>query len=558
MRSQFFRKRLSCLLILCLGGGEAVGQSAYNGSEAAKPASGTLLKSERDQLLAKISDLQAQIDALRKQIGMERPVETETAVPPISPDDSAKVQVPRKEVMDSSSQTSPGRIRPGQISVLKDRVNIGGYGSVRFEANDVGGDFFVPGGSARGFTFRRFVLTTDTHLSDRLRIHTETEFERLLELEIERKVERSAGGLRFEQGLEGTNGGAIELEQAWGQFDFSKNHGIRFGVVLSPVGRYNINHDDDYWDLPRRTLTDRDAPVLPVKAAWRELGAGLVGHGNVGGRGRIDYQVYLLGGATLDFAMNQISQTRGSQPARLVSEAEVGLTSGAFDGTKSAQALGYRLAYSPRLGSEIALSGYHGRYTPGFLPVSEVLQVIGLDGDFKHKGFEVEGEMIASDFGNVRNVLAAFAERAFAASVESTGSGGLGSEIEFSLEGLARRRYGFWTDVKYHWRPEFLRKTFLGRGFEDPVLIPIVRFERVWLKDLVTGLAFDQGALTELAQENRSQDRLTVGISYRPVPSFAFQLAYEHNRRRSGSMLIYPAVPLNSTNGFLLGMSFGF
>ena len=176
MRSQFFRKRLSCLLILCLGGGEAVGQSAYNGSEAAKPASGTLLKSERDQLLAKISDLQAQIDALRKQIGMERPVETETAVPPISPDDSAKVQVPRKEVMDSSSQTSPGRIRPGQISVLKDRVNIGGYGSVRFEANDVGGDFFVPGGSARGFTFRRFVLTTDTHLSDRLRIHTETEF----------------------------------------------------------------------------------------------------------------------------------------------------------------------------------------------------------------------------------------------------------------------------------------------------------------------------------------------------------------------------------------------
>jgi hypothetical protein len=558
MWSQCLWKWLLCLLVLSLGSRFAWGQSASVASEVTKTGGAAPQKYDRDLLLSKISDLQAQINALRKQIAVEVPPEAGAPVPPMPASEPAKVSISPSEGLDVNSKTSFGNERQGQISLLGDRVKIGGYGSVRFEANDVGDDHFVPGGSAKGFTFRRFVLTTETRLNDRLRIYTETEFERLLELEVERKVESNGGGLQFEQGLEGTNGGSIELEQAWGQFDISKNHGFRFGVVLPPVGRYNINHDDDYWDLPRRTLTDRDAPVLPVKAAWRELGAGLVGHGNVGERGRIDYQVYVLGGATLDFAINQINQTGGSQPGRVVSETEVGLTSGAFDGTKSAQAIGYRLAYSPRLGSEIALSGYHGKYTPAYLPVSEALHVIGLDGNFKHKAFEVEGETIVSDFGNVRDVLAAFAERAFASTVETPSNGGLGTAIEFSLEGLARRRYGFWTDVKYHWRPDFLKKSFLGRGFDDPVVIPIVRYERVWLKDLVTSLAFDQGIVTELAQENRSQDRLTVGISYRPVPSFAFQLAYEHNRRLSGSMLIFPAIPLKSTNGFLMGMSFGF
>jgi hypothetical protein len=560
MQFQKSSKWLLGLLVVIMGGGVSWGQNVGRPSDADQEGQRVTRQSERNKLLAKISDLQAQIDALRRLIEQD---ETAGTGAPGGAGPGPEQSQGRNSPGQSSTplvETSSLPDRPPAVNLLDARVKIGGYGSVRFEANNAGGDHSAPGSAARGFTFRRFVLTTDTRINDRLRIYTETEFERLLELEIERKVQGGPQGLQFEQGLEGSNGGSVELEQAWAQFDFSKNHGFRFGVVLSPVGRYNINHDDDYWDIPRRTLTDRDAPVLPVKAAWRELGAGFVGHANMGGSGRIDYQVYVLGGATLDFTLNQITQTGSSQPRRLISEAEVGLTSGAFDGTKSAQAVSYRVAYSPRLGSEIALSGYHGKYTPGFLPVSESIHVLGLDGIFKHKAFQVEGELIVSSFGNVRNVLSAFASRAFASSVEAPGNGGqdLGSEIEFSLEGLARRRYGFWADVKYYWRPEFLKKTFLGRGFEDPILIPIFRYERVWLKDLVTDLSFDQGLLTDLAQENRSQDRLTFGISYRPVPSFAFQLAYEHNQRRSGSGLIFPALPLKSTNGFLAGMTFGF
>ena len=35
--------------------------------------------------------------------------------------------------------------------------------------------------------------------------------------------------------------------------------------------------DDNRWNIARRSLVDRGVPVLPVKAAWPELGAGFLG-----------------------------------------------------------------------------------------------------------------------------------------------------------------------------------------------------------------------------------------------------------------------------------------
>ncbi len=44
-----------------------------------------------------------------------------------------------------------------------------------------------------------------------------------------------------------------------------------------PLGRFNLRHDDNLWNLPRRSLVDRGVPVLPSTAAWDELGVGFVG-----------------------------------------------------------------------------------------------------------------------------------------------------------------------------------------------------------------------------------------------------------------------------------------
>jgi hypothetical protein len=439
-------------------------------------------------------------------------------------------------------------------------LHVGGYGSFRFEANDIPDRQFVPGGSGKGFTFRRFVLTTDAKLSDRLRVYSETEFERLLEIEVEKKASREGGGVKFSQEVEGNSSGEVSIEQMWLQFDLGKNQGVRAGIVLPPLGRFNINHDDDYWDLPRRTLVDRDAPVVPVKTAWREAGAGLVGSFNLGMNSKISYQAYVLSGATLNFNLENVAQTRVPRRSKLETEVEVKLQSGAVDGTKNAEAFSWRVAASPTLAGEIAVSGYHGKYTPDFISISEPINSWGLDGKWRFGRFEVEGEGIYSRFGNTRGVAGAFAQAVANSTVETTGAEAaqLESEIEIELKGLARRRSGFWTDFKYHWRPAFLKKTFLGKGFEDPQIIPIVRYERVWVKQQIDGLAFGAGAIRSLSLENREQYRVTAGINYRPIQRVGFQFAYEHNGLPSGSSLIFPEVTAGSTNGFVMGTTFSF
>src|SRR5204862_1279562 len=116
----------------------------------------------------------------------------------------------------------------------------------------------------------------------RFRIYTELEFERFRKVELQSNVVQENGGLSVEQTVEGTTHSEISLEQAWFQLEFKDYIRLQGGAVLVPVGRFNLNHDDNQWNLPRRSLVDREVPVLPVEAAWDELGMGLNGDVNLG------------------------------------------------------------------------------------------------------------------------------------------------------------------------------------------------------------------------------------------------------------------------------------
>jgi len=430
------------------------------------------------------------------------------------------------------------------------RLHLGGYGSFRYEANDVDD-------AKNGFTFRRFVVTTDSRIADRFRVYSELELERLLNLELEKSADVTDGGVKFESEVEGNRGAEISLEQMWMQFDVGKQQSIRGGIVLPPLGRYNIHHDDDYWDLPRRTLTDRNVPIIPVPTAWRELGLGWVGSTRVGSTGRLDFQAYLVSGATLDFNIENIVQTRTPDTNKLELESSIGLASGAVDGSSSAEAGAWRVAYSPTLAGEIAASGYHGRYTPDWITAKQLVNSFALDGKWRFGAFEVEGEAVYSDFGKVTQVAQSIAQSVYNSSA-ALENAELENEIEIELKGLTSRKWGFWTDAKYHWRPEWLKSSFLGSSFEDPQLIPIIRYERVWLDGNINELTFSGGVIDDLESENFSQDRITAGINYKPTPQVGFQFAYERNNRRGGSRMIYPDTDQSSTNGFLAGWTFGF
>jgi hypothetical protein len=277
--------------------------------------------------------------------------------------------------------------------------------------------------------------------------------------------------------------------------------------------------------------------------------------------------VYALNGAALDFNLeHELTSTAGAPgSAELVLNSELQLTSGFFDGSKSATAFAWRAAYSPTLGGEFAISGYHGKYAPSFLSFRESLTTLAYDHKWWWKGFETEAEAVYTGLGNLDNVLAGFAVAAFNSvnsTAPSSSTGGLTSAtVEMELANLSRTRYGFWTDFKYHARPQWLKRSFLGKNFEDPQIIPILRYERVWLNGVTDNInvsGFGPVRLISFTQENLQQERVTAGLSYRPVTQFAMQAAYEHNRRVDGSQLIFPRVSQDSTNGLILGMSFGF
>lgn len=425
-------------------------------------------------------------------------------------------------------------------------LDLGGYGSARYEANDAEG---VPD----AFTLRRFVVTTDARWKDRLQVYSEIEYERLSEIEVERGVEATEGGLAFEQEIEGTSGSEIALEQAWGQFNLTPSLGVRLGAILPPVGRFNTDHDDNVWNFARRPLADRDGGVLPASAAWTEVGLGLLGS-TVAGDWSVDWQVFVMNGVELDFAIEEIVQTRNPSRDKLELEAVVRPTQGAFDGSGEADAFAGRLAVSPRLGSELGLSFYTGDYTPSWIETDASIRTLGVDGTHRLGPVTLEGEFLWTKHDDLDTVIADFARAALehATETESSETADLESEIEIELSGVSDRRTGWWLDAG--WPIALDRGTW---GLDEPVLIPAVRYERVAWRANLEELDFSAGVVTEEARADREMDRISIGLAFRPVPQAVFHLTYERSRAIEG-VLISPAIAADEANALLFGMAFGF
>ena len=442
------------------------------------------------------------------------------------------------------------------VEAITDRVKLGAYGSIRYEASNIDQAHST-------FTFRRFVLTTDADIAPRLHGYMELEFERFRKLELEKKTARADGGLTVEQTVEGTDDSEISLEQAWLQYDLADWLAFRGGAVLVPLGRFNLRHDDNLWDLPRRSLVDRGTPVLPVAAAWDELGAGFVGNVAVGRTSSLDYQLYVVNGAALDFEFEQIAMTRSPEAAKQVIEVKLEPTTGTFNtDVKEGKAVTGRLAYSPALGHEIAGSWYWGQYTPDFLG-NEDLWSFGVDGRTGLGPFELEGEWMYTHFDGIRGVARQLARVARDSESEFENPD-LETEVEFELTGLATNKHGYWIDLRYRFWPAFLSNTVLGHRFDNPQLVAVLRGEQVWLDDMIEEAEFGGGTLTGFETDDRRVDRITAGLAYRPVPLVVFQLAYELTQTDNGKSLagvtnFIPAGPHEDTShAVLVGAAFGF
>lgn len=433
-------------------------------------------------------------------------------------------------------------------SSLLDRVHIGGYGSVRAEANNLDNQNDT-------FTFRRFVLSADAQVTDRLQTYLELEFERFTELELEKDI---GTGDEFEtkQGVEGTNGSEISFEQAWAGYSINPGLNLRAGILLVPLGRFNENHDDNEWNLTRRTLVDTGTPVLPSPAAFSELGAGFTGTVPFGEQSLIDYSVYVVNGAQLDFTNEQEVESAPGEPPESKIEAEFAPSRGsASQDSNSNKAVTGRVAYRWRPGQEIAVSGYRGRYTPDFLTDASVTSV-GLDGLNTLGGLEIEYEAIYTAWSDVDDVAADFARTAI-------NRDGDGAEIALAGNSLADSRAGYWVELRYPFWAQALNDSFLKRGFSNPQLEPTLRFEQVFFNNQLRGFEFANGNITESDMFDATLNRATLGLAYRPIPSWVISVAGEYTWTDQDSLAgLTNFIPAgeNEDDEFALtaGIAFGF
>ena len=500
---------------------------------------------------AEIRELRERLESLEKKVAAEEAAKEKN----VAEERAAIAEKVKKDVI----AEVPAQKEPFYKGIL-DRTKVGAYGSLRYGTSNLDN-------LHNTFTFRRFVLTVDSPFAERFRGYLELELERFTLLELEKRTFPDAGGLKTEFAIEGSNETELAVEQAWVQYDIAPWLNFRAGGILVPLGRFNINHDDNRWDLARRSLVDRGVPVLPAKSAWPELGAGFLGDFSLGGQGKLSYEWYVMNGVVLDSELETIVQTRDGRRDLLEGEVVLRPTRGTFsDDLKSGKAVTSRWAYSPWLGDEIAASVYWGRYTPDFLADQNVFS-FAFDGKKTWGPFEIEGQYVNSTWSGVNNVAKSFARRALEQSraIPSSASPDFEAELEFELSQLAKRKQGYWVDFRYRFWPEFLSDTFLGISFSNPQLISTLRWEQAWLQGLIREIDFTGGALTELKKESRLINRATLGLTYRPVPLAAFTIAYEYTRTNSGKSLssvtnfLAPAKDNeNFQHAVLFGLTFGF
>lgn len=179
--------------------------------------------------------------------------------------------------------------------------------------------------------------------------------------------------IEYEHGGNVDNGGEVKVEYAVVDYRFTDAFQLRTGIVLTPLGRFNLVHDSPVNDLTDRPLVDRN--IIPTTLS--EAGVGLFGVAYPSEMSVLNYEVYLVNG--FDDGMIRSDSTvrirsgRGSQKS---------------DNNRN-KSLAARVNYSPRLGVDVGLSAYTGTYDDAD---EDRLTIVALDTDVRWGPLEAQAE----------------------------------------------------------------------------------------------------------------------------------------------------------------------
>lgn len=321
------------------------------------------------------------------------------------------------------------------------RVAIGGYAEAMMRTEYTDGVF-----ENLSFEARRFNIFLFSSVSDLIKVTAE---------------------LEFEHGTE-----EIKLETAIADIQFFEEVNFRAGILLSPLGKFNLAHDS-----PRNEFTDRplvSTQIIP--STFSEAGLGVYGTFFLPSSvaGRLTYESYLVNGLNDDVILGGDGT---SIPA--------GRPSAFEEDNNGSPAFVGRLAWVPGFGGELGVSLHTGLYNTHSvegLTIDERrrLSIVAIDAEYAIGPLNLRGEFAHARINVPSSLIGFYAERQ---------AGVYGEAV---------------CEVFSHVLPMFPRST-LAIG---------ARYDMI---DLDTDII---GADTH---------RLTVGLNLRPVPETAIKLDYQHN-----------------------------
>jgi hypothetical protein len=388
------------------------------------------------------------------------------------------------------SSTGSGKLIYAKPFLSAPKATIGGYADVMY---NILSRQNLDNPSRNSFGQQRLVPFIFADITDHIKF--------AMELEIER------GGTNSPQG-----DGSIQLEFAQLDYLINERINLRGGILLMPVGKFNLLHDSPLNDLVDRPMVSR----IIIPSTWFEAGVGIYGTFYPSALSKIDYELY---------AVNGMTQTAGAITDLGIRNAR-GSVSRDRDDSK---AIVGRLAFSPMLGIEIAGSGYHGQYKPSTATIgSGNIDIFAVDWTLQRGPFELIGEAAWTRISNNN-----------ATGVTGNGIGPSGM-------------FGYYVQGNYHFMPELLKRLAPSHFSDASTFTFTVRWEQV---DTDTDNRTIGGANT--LGNRRELDRLTVGLNFRPIEDTVFKINWQHNAQ-NGAVGLTPAGDLGTANSPMDGDGFLF
>ena len=297
--------------------------------------------------------------------------------------------------------------------------------------------------------------------------------------------------VRFATEIEIEDGSDVAVEFAYLDLLIADQVNFRGGVILDPLGKFNLIHDSPINDLTDRPLINQF--VIPT--TLREIGVGLFGTLTPpDSQWEVKYEAYLTSGfkGLDDSGTATISSASGVRNARPSSPD----LSKKFDDINNKFAGVGRLSLSPFIGSEFGVSAHSGAYDESG---DNNLTIVAIDALYTIPEFKI-GDFPVGPIELIGEAACAFVERdSFAR------TSGVASDME-----------GYYVQANYHFTCPWLTEHVPGVFFPGSVFTLVGRWGQVDL-------------------DGDKRRRLTLGLNYRPLESTVIKFDYQFNHGTGSS-----------------------